>query len=495
MDVIFRSNLHDSVIFNKVAQFIGRDGDNLELKLKWCKQLQEFAVAKKRRDYLANSYFFTGVTYYNFSHYDKAVTFFYKGLPIAEELKKELLQSKIYNYLGIIASDQGNSKKAIYFFRKTYTIAVKINDMSQQFTSANNIGVDYNNIGVPILGLYYISKCEEIAKKYKVNKYLPSIFGNKMESYIRLNDPKKAKAQLDSLYVYYEKTNKDREEQISKNYFSGEYYAYINEDKKAITFFEKNISLILPSEIQEFRKNYKQLTSSYEAINDYKNSYISSIKYHEYSDSLVNSEQIQKANETENTYKNFKVEKELEIQKLNNINKSLQLKRNKAFLILVSSLSLLLIGGIFFFYKLFRDKRKANVLLEQQKTEITHQKKEILDSIYYSKRIQEGILPTASELKQKVGEHFVLYKPKDIVSGDFYWASKKIDDSFLMACCDCTGHGVPGAFMSLVAYSLLNKIDEGDQHKNPSEILNYLNIELPRFFKKEDPTQQIKDGM
>jgi len=493
--IILKSDMIDSIKVYKVEIMADRDGSTLEEKLIICKQLEDYAAEKKSRKILARAYCLYGTTYYNFSQYDKAVTFLYKSLPIAEELKLELLQSRIYNYLGIINSDQGNSKKAIYFFRKTYNIAVKLNDLSQQFTSANNIGVDYNNINVPILGIYYISICEKIAKEHKVLRYLPSIFGNKMESYIRMNDPVKAKQQLDSLYVYFKKTEQGREEQLSFNYFSGQYYAFVNDHKSAIPFIEKNIKIILPSEMQEYRKNYKILTDCYQAIGDFENAYISIIKYHQYSDSLVDSEKMQKNSEIENSYKNFKTEKELEIQKLNNINKSLQLKRNKAFLILVSSLSLLLIGGIFFFYKLFRDKRKANVLLEEQKSEISHQKKEILDSIYYSKRIQEGILPTENELKQKVGEHFVLYRPKDIVSGDFYWASKKANDSFLIACCDCTGHGVPGAFMSLVAYSLLNKIDENDQHKEPSDILNYLNIELPKFFKKEDPTQQIKDGM
>ncbi|MEO6304315.1 MAG: SpoIIE family protein phosphatase [Bacteroidia bacterium] len=316
-----------------------------------------------------------------------------------------------------------------------------------------------------------------------------------MQSYYQLNDLKKAKEQLDSLEFYFKKTKQTNDDYNSLYYFSGTYYQTVGEFKKAIDFYEKNLRIIPLDDIQEQRKNYKELNYCYSSINDYKNAYRTLKQYQVFSDSLANSEKIQKSNESENNYNNFKVEKELEIQKLNNINKSLQLKRNKAFLILVSSLSLLLIGGIFFFYKLFRDKRKANVLLEEQKAEITHQKKEILDSIYYSKRIQEGILPNENELSQKIGEHFVFFKPKDIVSGDFYWAGKNAGNNFLMACCDCTGHGVPGAFMSLVAYSLLNKIDESDQHKDPSEILDYLNIELPKFFKKEDPTQQIKDGM
>ncbi|MBL7909858.1 MAG: SpoIIE family protein phosphatase [Bacteroidia bacterium] len=468
---------------------------SLEYKIKWCDTLEAIAVSSKQAKFSILTDVIRGMFYFNYSQYDKSISYLYKALPLADELKLKRIQSAIYNYLGIISSDQGNSKKAIYYFRKNYNIALELNDLESQFSAANNLSVDYNNISMPNMGLYYISKSEKIAKDTKKYEFLPSLYGNKMQSYIYLNDRVKAKQQIDSINKYFEITEHTNDQYMALYFFSGSYYNFVGDYKKAISFFEKNIMIIPPSDFQEYRKNYLALNAAYYGLKDYEKAYSALVVYYQYSDSLINAEKMQKSSETENNYKNYKVEKELEIQKLNNINKSLQLKRNKAFLILVSSLSLLLIGGIFFFYKLFRDKRKANVLLEEQKSEITHQKKEILDSIYYSKRIQEGILPTENELKQKVGEHFVLYKPKDIVSGDFYWASKKIDDSFLIACCDCTGHGVPGAFMSLVAYSLLNKIDEGDQHKNPSEILNYLNIELPRFFKKEDPTQQIKDGM
>jgi serine phosphatase RsbU (regulator of sigma subunit) len=493
--LVINSEWNDTTKFNRIEGIIARNEDSLELKIKWCKQLQDFCLGRNRRDLLAKVYFITGSLYYDFSQYSKAVTFLYKGLPIAEEMKLEFLQSKIYNYLGIIYSDQGNSKKAIYYFKKTYAIAVKLNNINQQFTSANNLAVDYNNLRLPHLGLYYITKSEAIAKKFNALKYLPSVYGNKMESYMYLNNPGKAKEQLDSINVYYKKTEQTDEQQVSVNYFSGQYYQFVKEYKTAIGFFEKNLSLIPKNDIQEFRKMYDGLYHCYFELGAYKKAYESLIHFHVYSDSLSNTDRIQKSSETENDYKNYKVEKELEIQKLSNLNKSLQLKRNRTVLILISSLSILLIAGIFFFYKLFRDKRKANALLEIQKDEITVQKKEILDSIYYSKRIQEGILPAEYELTQTVGEHFVLFKPKDIVSGDFYWASKKANHSFLIACCDCTGHGVPGAFMSLVAYSLLNKIDETNHYKNPADILNYLNVEFPKFFKKEDANQQIKDGM
>lgn len=455
--------------------------------------MKDYFFSKNNRPLTAKVNCVIGGCYFYSSRYNDAIKHLYLALPVLDEYNLVKYQMDVNNKLGIIFSDQGNSKKAIYFFRKNYFLAVKANREYSICSSANNLGVDYNNLGQPNLALYYLNISEKLVKKLKLHSRITAISGNKLESYMLLKDRIKAKEQLDSINAYHLRYGKN--DVISFNNFSGQYYRFIGDYRTAIDFYKKNALIIPKNDINELMKNYSGFMECYYSLQDYKNAYLSNEIYYELKDSIASAGNIQKAQELENNYNNFKTEKELEIQKLSNSNKSLQLKRNKAFLILVSSLSLLLIGGIFFFYKLFRDKRKANHLLEEQKSEITHQKKEILDSIYYSKRIQEGILPTENELNQKVGEHFVLYKPKDIVSGDFYWASKKADDSFLIACCDCTGHGVPGAFMSLVAYSLLNKIDEKDQHINPSDILNYLNIELPKFFKKEDPTQQIKDGM
>ena len=119
---------------------------------------------------------------------------------------------------------------------------------------------------------------------------------------------------------------------------------------------------------------------------------------------------------------------------------------------------------------------------------------DVTDSIKYAKRLQNSILPTASKIADICPDSFVYFKPKDIVSGDFYWF-EKVDDLSLYAAVDCTGHGVPGAFMSLVGANGLNKIVRENKITKPSEILNELNKYVSESLNHEDRVDAIRDGM
>lgn len=136
---------------------------------------------------------------------------------------------------------------------------------------------------------------------------------------------------------------------------------------------------------------------------------------------------------------------------------------------------------------------QQNTVLEHQKAEIEEKTNDILDSIKYAERIQTAILPTDETLSQIFdGEHFVLYKPKDIVSGDFYW-SDRFDNEAIFAAVDCTGHGVPGAFVSIVGFNGLNRTVNEFKLRKPGEILDKLtDLVVDTFAKSES---QIKDGM
>jgi serine phosphatase RsbU (regulator of sigma subunit) len=145
-------------------------------------------------------------------------------------------------------------------------------------------------------------------------------------------------------------------------------------------------------------------------------------------------------------------------------------------------------------------ERLRNVELKNAYYLISEKNKEITDSINYAKRIQHGILPSPEDLKNTLNDHFVLFKPKDIVSGDFYWC-KKINppetdlNVGVVAAVDCTGHGVPGAFMSMLGQTLLNQSVKSGEVTSPADALNYINKELPHNLKSQDKQQSIKDGM
>jgi ligand-binding sensor domain-containing protein/serine phosphatase RsbU (regulator of sigma subunit) len=132
--------------------------------------------------------------------------------------------------------------------------------------------------------------------------------------------------------------------------------------------------------------------------------------------------------------------------------------------------------------------------IAKQRDVVTYQKKEITDSIHYAERIQQAVLPVENILKNNFSDYFVLFRPKDIVSGDFYWMSEKADNIIFTAA-DCTGHGVPGAFMSMLGVSFLNKIVNEEGNVKPSQILNFLRKEIIGSLKQEGSYDTNKDGM
>jgi serine phosphatase RsbU (regulator of sigma subunit)/HAMP domain-containing protein len=138
-------------------------------------------------------------------------------------------------------------------------------------------------------------------------------------------------------------------------------------------------------------------------------------------------------------------------------------------------------------------RQKAEIELQAQKIEVLY--KQVTDSIRYAKRIQEAILPSDSYVKKLLPDSFVLYKPKDIVSGDFYWFNQ-IDGKVIFAAVDCTGHGVPGAFMSIVGHNLLKQIISSGNVLQPAKILDELNKGVrDTLHQRSFDESTSKDGM
>jgi len=133
-------------------------------------------------------------------------------------------------------------------------------------------------------------------------------------------------------------------------------------------------------------------------------------------------------------------------------------------------------------------------LATTQRDKISHQKKEIEDSIYYAQRIQRSLLPSKKFLDQLLPEHFIYFKPRDIVSGDFYWANY-IREKFIITAADCTGHGVPGAFMSMLGIAFLNDIVNKQEQIDASIILDQLRNEIIQALGQTGAEGEAKDGM
>lgn len=162
-----------------------------------------------------------------------------------------------------------------------------------------------------------------------------------------------------------------------------------------------------------------------------------------------------------------------------------------------STIIILIIG--FFLYrsikKILRKEEEIKRFLIRQKQEIEEKNKDIVDSINYSKKIQDSFFPSKDQINNCLVNNFIFFKPRDIVSGDFYWHHEFEDGSQVFAVSDCTGHGVPGAMMSVIGCTLLNEIVKINKCTRPDFILEQLDNGIEKFFKNESSSNNQLDGM
>lgn len=211
-------------------------------------------------------------------------------------------------------------------------------------------------------------------------------------------------------------------------------------------------------------------------------------------DSLYSREAIKSLNEMQVKYETEKTKLELD-------KKELEAKNNTIKIYAALGGILLLLGLVFFIFRGLRQKSRDNTALEQMNSIISDkskiveaQHKDITDSIKYAERIQTAILPPDKLWKQILPNSFVYYRPKDILSGDFYWVEETKTHVYIAAA-DCTGHGVPGALVSIINYNLLNKAVLEKNLVDPAQILNQVNEWLTQALHQSYNAASMRDGM
>jgi serine phosphatase RsbU (regulator of sigma subunit) len=219
------------------------------------------------------------------------------------------------------------------------------------------------------------------------------------------------------------------------------------------------------------------------------------------SDTILNQHSNKQITEMSDQYESDKKDRDIELLTKEDALEAIAVHKQKfirnAFVV---GLGLALVLA-FLLYNRYKLKQKLNITLHDTNNElvkkntiIEEQKRKIISSINYAQLIQQSILMDESEIKKLLPNSFIFYKPKDIVSGDFYWFSK-INDKIIIAAVDCTGHGVSGAFMSLIGNTLLNQIVNEKQITSPSEILRLLNIGIYEALHQGKEDALSSDGM
>lgn len=154
------------------------------------------------------------------------------------------------------------------------------------------------------------------------------------------------------------------------------------------------------------------------------------------------------------------------------------------------------LGFIILFNRAYVYMQMQQSKIEEKNTEIESKSKDITDSINYAKRIQYAVLPQEELIYKNIPSSFIFYKPKDIVSGDFFWYHELNKEEYILVCADCTGHGVPGAFMTVIGSSLLNQTVIDNKIYKPSSILLELDKQINFTLKQQENSNlTVQDGM
>ena len=392
-----------------------------------------------------------------------------KALEIYEKLKWDLGIVNVSNNISNMYVSLHNYKEALAYSRKAFELSKTLGDSSKYFNMMMQLGVRYNDIHMPDSAIYYLSGANNYFERNGFYAFLMVLNSNMANAYWAKN----------------------------KNIPQTKRYLYKSLNYSNLSGSTDNLVPL-----------YRDLSVCYilEGRKDSAEFYL--YKTLDMVDTLNNQRALQQTLDLQTRYETEKKELQIQSQLLELEAKEKQNKQ-KTQIIWLGALALVAIavfGSIAFVN--FRKTKKQNLIIENQKMqvelkneEVTQQKelveekqREIIDSINYAKRIQQAVL-TGEEVWNKVSkEHFILFKPKDIVSGDFYWAYNTPNGRSVFALADCTGHGVPGGFMSMLGNSFLNEIVVENKIFKADEILNRLRAKIIAALEQKGMTEQ-KDGM
>jgi len=515
-------------IYNTFARaFVPNSPDSIIFYGK--KGVESVVSDKKWKSNLINT---VGVGFFNKSEYDSALHYYLTALKLREEINNEKLISSSYNNIAVIYQIKGESKKAMEYYFKNLKFREKINDQKGIANACDNIANLFNEQQDGRLALSYQFRSMKINSSLGDTMAVAQVYLNMGNSYDILEKQDSVYYYLSSsipvliksnfldglaqayngLGVYYSKKGNA---QLALNYFKKSEEAYAKRGDPANAAFElvnvgvakmnlndyqgglKDCENALPivmetNYLEKLKYCYKCLYRGYKTLKRDSEA----LKYHEklteLKDSLINRErtkeltriQLQHEYDTKSEIAELQYKAGMEIKE--------QEKKNQT--IVIYFIAFVLIAAvflIFFIINRLKLTREQNKIIELQKKDVEEQKeivlekqKEIIDSINYAKRIQTTLLAHSDFLNENIPQNFVLFRPKDIVSGDFYWATEN-ENKFFLAACDSTGHGVPGAFMSLLNIGFLSEAINEKSILEPNKIFDFVRDRLIGTISKE----------
>jgi tetratricopeptide (TPR) repeat protein len=452
-------------------------------------------------------------TYFSLGNYTKALECDLRSLKISDSLKDKELLCKLYNEIGILYISQKEYNRGLDFLSRGLKMAEELGDRSSAASLVANIGHIYFNRGRYEKALQFFFRAIDIERETADTSGIDSMYDAIANAYNEQNKHVLAEKYYEKSIAFAISTSDSHELALSLANL-GNLHSNLKRYREAINSLNK--ALIISRQIgvkyvergveENLADLYEKMHNSKLALKHYK-------KFIQLRDSLFSQESSTKISRMSI---NYDYEKQKEIDDLKNKSElekqklvaEADSKRQKTIICAVAFvLFLAMVFSAFMFKSLnvTRQQKKIiedkNIITEEQKQHIEDKHKEITDSINYAERIQRSFLATKESLDEYLKDYFVLFHPKDVVSGDFYWASCKKGTNvnnqrnlFYLVTADSTGHGVPGAIMSILNIFSLEKALEQDLIE-PADILNYSRKTIIERLKKDGSKEGGKDGM
>ncbi len=475
------------------------DISKLKKSLEYLQKALDIRIKQDNKKAICETYDNIGLVYSAVSDFPTAIEYHFKALKIADELNDEALISYCYNNIATAFGSNENLEKSLeYYFKSYHHISDTTNHYEMAYT-LSNISFTLNLLNKSVASYKYMKRALKHVRHLQGELPLSTAYNNLGLTFFNSNDSliqflNSTKSQLtDSALFYFNKSLED-----SHSQYNYRQKANIHLNLTNLYLVRKNNPVQAKYHALECLKNSElaraediRLKALYDLamvsqkLGDFSNATKYLIDYIYLRDKIFTENKNNELISGELKYEfnkkqisdslNRLKEKQIDEDRIKQQNITIAEKEKRMY-ILYGGLFIVVLFSIFLFNRIqLINKQKKTI--EEQKHIVEEKQKEITDSINYAKRIQYSLLAHENILKENLNDFFILFQPKDIVSGDFYWCTKKGND-FYLAICDCTGHGVPGAFMSLLNISFLNEAITEKSITEPHLILNHVRKRL-----------------
>jgi serine phosphatase RsbU (regulator of sigma subunit) len=422
------------------------------------------------------------------SRYLTGIEKFQEALTLYEILNDDVGINKLLNNIGVIHSSLENFEEAIKFYQRSLQLNIAKNDHEGAAFNLHNMASDYLQLNDYEKARYYADSLVRYQDQHGVFLQPFRLFG---EWYLQQDI-------LDSAEFYLQRSIDYMREIDEEHQLAGAYLSLADVYRKRKNFARAH-HFVNRAETTARRNNVADaLVSVYDLMakifydqSNFEKAYTAQSTYLQLKDSLDSVNNFNRISELNARFETERKEKEIAEKEALIIQKEASERLQVRVFSLIVAFIIVILGLVS--YSLIRKKR-INRLLNEQNNEITEQRQKIISSINYAKKIQNAILLPEAHIRKRLPDSFVFFRPKDIVSGDFYWFAE-VDESVMIATIDCTGHGVPGAFMSLIANSKLNKVVIEMGLRDPGEILNLVHREIIESLNQNNEFSDTQDGM